>query len=361
MGVFMIKKLFLIAFIFMLSLCVYGEEKSMAELNPEFETRLVNALRTHNTEANEFKKNTPPLVLFHFSDVHGDEAELNRYAKFLKKYDKYFDDAICTGDLVAWNAGSGFGHWGRVKGAEKILFVSGNHDFVKDKPYWDWDDRLTKKEMFDTYYSKFIKNWNVTYEEGNTYYYKDYPEKKIRLIGLDCALKDEENEEQLSWFKGALAGAKVRDLSVIVAYHYNPRNAVQIKCNFTDYDHYDEEGSLDDMTEYNKTVDEFINQGGKFIMWLTGHTHWEQFAYNKDFPKQLYYSIDATSIGFCELYSNMSRIMGTRSQDLANAMVVDTTKEELKIIRIGANETSSLVQRNGITINYKTFEVISQF
>ena len=354
------KLLILLLFLLILtsSLCF---AQSMAELNPEFEGRLINSLRGENVTGNEYYDTSNPFVLFHFSDIHADKLELERYVEFLGVYGKYFDDAICTGDLVELGANTGFDFWGQVPGAEKILFVSGNHDFLRKWEGWDWSDRLKKKEMWDTYFAKYIKNWGVTYEEGNTYYYKDYPRKKMRLIGLDCALQNEEDKEQYEWFKNALTGALDNDYAVIVAYHYNPRNAVQIKCNFNDFDHYDKTGSYDDTHLYNKLIEVFKAGGGKFICWLGGHTHWEQFAYNKDFPGQLYYSIDATNRDQCMMYSNITRRNGHRSQDLANAMVVDTSTNTLKIIRIGANESSYLVQRNGIVINYKTFEVISQF
>ena len=354
-------KLLLVLFL-LLSISSLCFAQSMAELNPGFEDRLIDSFRGRNVKDNEYKDTSNPFVLFHFSDIHGDKVELQRYVEFLGVYGKYFDDAICTGDLVPGAADQGFDFWGEVKGAEKILFVTGNHDFLRTMEGWEWwTNRLNKKEIWDQYFAKYIKNWGVTYKEGNTYYYKDYPRKKMRLIGLDCALQNEENEEQYKWFKDALTGALENDYAVIVAYHYNPRNSVQIKCNFTDFDHYDSLGSYDDMRMYNKIVEVFKAGGGKFICWLGGHTHWEQFAYNKDFPGQLYYSIDATNREQCMMYSNITRRDGHRSQDLANAMVVDTSTETIKLIRIGANEHSYLVQRNGIVINYKTFEVMSQF
>ncbi len=97
--------IFVFVLLFISSLCF---AQSMAELNPEFENRLINSLRGHNTDANEFKDTSNPFVLFHFSDIHGDKTELERYVEFLGVYGKYFDDAICTGDLVELGANSGF-------------------------------------------------------------------------------------------------------------------------------------------------------------------------------------------------------------------------------------------------------------
>ena len=183
---------------------------------------------------------------------------------------------------------------------------------------------------------------------------------------MDCSLRGDEDAGQLSWFKDALKGAKEKDYFVLVAYHYGPdspsASPEQIKCNFTEVDHKGiYEGYQDDTTPYYQAVEDFKAEGGKFVMWLCGHTHWEQFCYSKDFPTQLNYCIDATNRYQSMMYGNMTRKDGTRSQDLANAMVVDTTPNTIKIIRIGANETNLLIQRKGICINYKTYEVISQF
>ncbi|MBQ7256492.1 MAG: hypothetical protein IJS60_02220 [Abditibacteriota bacterium] len=351
----------LIVFMVIVFGCVaFGAEKSTVELNPEFEDHLINALRTHNTKWNEYINNTQAFVLFHFSDIHGDQEELARLADFYNHYQKYFDDAICTGDIIHMTGLDDFTFWGKTPGTEKIMFILGNHDFLNNAE-WNWNKRFSKEELFDNYFAPYIKNWNVTYTKGCPYYYKDYPNKKIRLIAIDGSFRGKDDEDQVAWLKEALTGAKDKDYSVIIAQHYNPADAIQIKCNFTDEDHAGHDGPVGDMTPYFKAVDGFMNEGGKFVCWIGGHTHWEQFGYNKDFPKQLFYNIDAANIELCLMYSNVNRIKGKRSQDLANVMVVDTTTNTIKLIRVGANQTNLLIQRNGICINYKTYEVISQF
>ena len=252
------KYFFLIIFIFFLSTVVFCQEKSMAELNPDFEDHLINALRTHNTAWNEYKNNTKPFVLFHFSDIHGGGYELKRLADFYNHYQKYFDDAICTGDLIHLNGLDDFTFWENTPGAEKFLFVLGNHDFLNND-VGNWNKRYTKQQLFDKYFARLIKNWNVTNKEGCPYFYKDYPEKKIRLIGIDGSFRGKDFEDQLSWLKDALAGAKEKDHSVIMAYHYNPADAIQIKCNFTDEDHAGLDGPVEDMTLYFEAIDSFIN------------------------------------------------------------------------------------------------------
>ncbi|MBQ7257202.1 MAG: metallophosphoesterase [Abditibacteriota bacterium] len=355
------KKIFLLFFLTLITVISFCQEKTMVELNPDFEDHIISAKRTYNRRSFEYQKNTQALVLFHFSDVHGDKVELERYVAFLKHYEKYFDDAICTGDMVNGSAIEGFDFWEQVKGAEKILFIIGNHDYLRDHANWDWNDKLNSRELYDLYFSKYIKNWGVTYKEGDSYWYKDYDAKKVRLIGLNCALRKKEEEEQVRWFIDCLKGAKEKELNVLVAYHYDPYHCVQIECNFTDLNHYIDHSGGDDISAYQKAIEDFKAQGGSFICFIGGHLHWEQFAYNKDFPEQLFYNIEATNRQQSLEFGNVPRVDGRRSQDLANALVIDTTLNQLKLIRIGANETSSLIQRNGIVIDYKTFKIISQF
>ena len=352
------KLLLLLAVLFMLGSQVFAS-KTMAELNPEFENYIRQAMKPKNEEGTIYQGRTIPLSLFHFSDIHGDETELKRYTEFLQKYKKYFDDAVCTGDLIPGNYYDDFSFWGKVKGAEKILMTIGNHDLLKDKN-WDWSKKPTDQETFDRYFAPFIKNWDVKYEEGKTYYYKDYPEKRFRIIALNCGLVGDDEIAQFNWFEKLITDALVKDLAVVILYHYPLRDMVNIKCNWTDPDKY-EVGWTDDINKYQDTLDKFIENGGDFVCWLGGHTHWELVGYSKNHPNQLCICIDAASRWQAEVYDDIFRYDGTRSQDLANAFVADRYSNTIKLIRIGANMSCYMIPRNVFCINYKTFEIISQY
>ncbi|MBP5718717.1 MAG: metallophosphoesterase [Abditibacteriota bacterium] len=364
------KKLIFIIALAAAAACACCAEKSIAEYNPDFENTLIQAMKPKNYPGwAHYQSEVQPLVLFHFSDIHSDGEGFDRYIRFYETYEKYFDDAICTGDLVEWSyAKSDFSFWAKTPGHEKILFVIGNHDTLRDHKDWKvpgvWDDQLSMQETYDGYFAANIGKWGVVYEKGKTYWYKDYPEKKVRMVGLDCMLRPEidkaADDGQYEWFKKVLADAKTKDLSVIMAYHVPPRNCVKIKCNFTDRDK--EEGGINDAAnKYQAAVDEFMKSGGKFVMWLAGHTHWEELCYNKDYPKQLFFCIDSANWFQSNAYSFFDRRKGTKFRDLADAVVVDTSTKTVKMIRVGANLTSDLVPRNGITINYETGEIISQY
>ena len=71
---------------------------------------------------------TDPLVLLHFSDIHGDSVRLSRIINFKNLYSTYIDDVLHTGDSVARDYNSGFSFWDDTTGAETILNCIGNHD-----------------------------------------------------------------------------------------------------------------------------------------------------------------------------------------------------------------------------------------
>ena len=359
----------LLALLALLSLCVPAlcADPTMAELNPEFEARIVNALKPSNA-AYKYREETQPLSLFFFSDIHGDALEFARLAAFYAEYGKYFDGAICTGDLIKASYAEPFDYWGKTPGHEKIMNIIGNHDTLRDHKGWknaDWNDQISMGEAYERYMAPYIAGWDVTYEVGKTYYYKDYDAKKIRMIVIDCMLRPEIDKKaeagQFRWFKETLAGAKEKDLSVIIACHFPMRKNVALKCNFSEYGRGGGAAWYDVLNNYQEAVDLFMKSGGKFVCWFGGHTHKDLIDYNPAYPDQLDVIVSAAGRRNCDQYSDMSRIDGTKSMDLADALIIDTSTSCVKIIRIGANTDSHQVQRNGITINYKTKEIYSQY
>lgn len=346
----------LILLLSLLSLAAYC--KSMAELNPEFENYIIAASRPKNDKQNAYKTYTKPFVLFHFSDCHGDGTELGRYLKFYDKYKKYFDDIIHTGDFCAGTSSDDYTYWKKNK-AHKVLNVIGNHDAIRKNETDDWNDLLSDRELYEKFFAPYVKYWNVWCEE-HTYYYKDYPNKKIRLIVINNMLKNEDDKAQFEWFEKTLKDAKEKDLSVLIGNHFAAYGGVPFKCNWNNTE-WGSSAWFDLILKYEASVDKFMNDGGNFICWFGGDTHWDFIGYGVNYPKQLSICVDATNRLFCDYFSDVTRCDGTKSQDLANAMVVDTTTNTVKLIRIGANVTSYLKQRNTITIDYKKMEVVCEY
>lgn len=314
------------------------------------------ALRPLNIFDQQYLTQPKPLVLFHFSDIHGDQTALERLVEFYEANKSLFDDAICTGDLKAVNTSSSMSFWNAVSGAEDILISIGNHDATNS------DSSLqSESDQYAALFSPYISNWDVTYTSGKTYYYKDYADSEVRLIVLNNMLSDSENDAQLSWFDTVLAGAKTLGYTVLVATHFPNGwgDSSALECNFTDIDATIYAAQSLRGT-YQVKLRDFRTNGGKFACYIGGHVHKDVMKTNADIPDQLGVMVDACSIQQSMAYSDIHRQSDDRTADLANVFVLDTSSNVIKVIRVGADRNRYLVSRKTICINYNTLEIMSQ-
>lgn len=340
--------------------------KSVSEYNPEFTDLINQARKPKNQWSGDYTNPTLPLSLFYMSDIHEDKLELERLIAFYNEHIDKFDDFICGGDMVALAKSTGFEYWSKVRGAEKILFVMGNHEaLISHHPKMDWNELLNAGESFDYYFRPNIKNWNVVYEEGKPYFYKDYAKRKVRLIGIDCMLKNDEATEQGDWLKECLQGAKEKNYTVLILTHFAPLNGEfeKIKSRFTSIDDpfftdVKRYGTYDIYKEYAKWVEDFMKKGGKFAGWLCGHEHRDCIGYFTEYPKQLVFVTDCAGRDKSLYLYDTCRTNGEKSMDLASAIVIDTKSKTLKIIRVGADRDLYLRRKDCITVNYETREII---
>ena len=143
----------------------------------------------------------PSLGLLHISDLHGDQVAAAGILDALERYKEYIDDGISTGDMVNYASDASLKYpegtaWWRATGlAEKMLFTLGNHDNAtvsateydqkEDSECWDGKGiEYAIAQYFEPYDSEFGTSYHRP--EGKCYWYKDYAEQKVRLIGLDC-------------------------------------------------------------------------------------------------------------------------------------------------------------------------------
>ncbi|MBQ7256775.1 MAG: hypothetical protein IJS60_03680 [Abditibacteriota bacterium] len=334
----------------------FNLNKDIIDLNPDFEDYITVGLKS--------KGEVSPFSLLWFSDLHGDKLELQRLTSFYMYYKEYLDEAICTGDNIASSSISDFSFWGEVKDAEKILFTTGNHDTLKShKNGYDWKKQISQKEVYDLYFAPYIKNWNVNYKEGQTYYYKDYPKKSVRLICLDCMQIGDKQIAECEWLKGVLKDAYEKTLSVVVATHmpfiYNKTKTVDCSFNNSDRKLRTIKGypCYDNMRIYQEAVDEFMKEGGLFVCYIAGHFHSDNIFYNEEYPNQLQIIINTSKIAPFES-NDLVRVYGHKSMDLANVLIVDTTTSTLKLIRVGADTNKYFKKRDYLAYNYKTKKVI---
>lgn len=310
--------------------------------------------RLNTGTSNSHTKYPEILTLLHFSDLHNQQSQLERIMNFKKTYEKYIDDIIHTGDSVSLNFNDGISAIKNVADANKILNVIGNHD--ADILYEsDSSPKQTQQTLYNTFFKLYKNDMNIIINENTTYWYKDYDTNKIRLIGLNATLVNDELTIQNNWLQEILSSVP-EEYSVVIIEHYPPKNFSKINCNFTKKDG---SWSLDNMLLseiYLKTVDEFINNGGNFICWLAGHTHFDMICNNPTYPKQLFIHVANTLLE--SYFSDYDRIIDDKSQDVFNVVSFDTILKTIKIVRVGADRDIYLRHRGTIVINYSNKEII---
>jgi len=303
-----------------------------------------------------YKKHLPLFTILHFSDIHGDATGMKRLCDFMDEYGENIDDCICTGDILEGSLESDFDFWAQNGRGNKVLSCIGNHDLLLSHSTWDWSNLLSQEDAYKKFFAPYIANWNCVHQENKTYYYKDYVENAIRLIVLDSNQKSEELDEQLNWLEDVLNDAIKQELHVLIAMHH-PIRMKKIPCNFSTLDKGDFLGDAE-MDVFQDKVAEFVKNGGNFVVWLTGHIHYDYIGHSEKYPDQLCITIEALRCYQAMAYNDADRTEGMPSQDLYNIVTIDTADGLLKIIRIGCDTDRFLRKKDTLCINYKTFEVI---
>ena len=349
------KKIFILSLTLLcLACCVFSA--TVSELNPDFDRYMDTATRWRTREG------TPQTywTCFFFADTHSNGDAFGRLMEFYTEKHKWFDEVYCAGDMVNDNVETDdFTYWSETPGHEKVLMCIGNHDV---KPHKNSDiskEFLSEKETYDMFFAPFIKNWGAVYEEGHTYYYKDYPKKGLRLITVDCMLHGKENDRQYQWFSKTVKDTLQKKYALIIVNHCPLDHNEIIQSNFT-HPTAKYQSVWFNMDSFQKDIENFIDNGGEFVCWLGGHIHCDSICYNRNYPRQLNILIDAADQTQSSWFTDTMRTKGTRNEDIADAIVVNLTRHQIKIIRVGANINEYLQPRNSIVIDYKTREILAQ-
>ena len=344
-------------------------------------TPILSGFRYKAGEVNNMYK---CFTLLWFSDLHSVDRRLTRIRQFYDTYSAYLTDVVSTGD-ACHTYFQNFTYWTSCK-ANSFLNIMGNHEMFGLKQQYTLTNEDTAKKIISKYtnawtvpgysqkqcYKKFIKPFlndtGIICQENKTYWYKDYINDNIRIIGLDmyhwkekisCTIeyaedtgKAKENSlmtvypdnelvdtgEQLVWLQSILEDARIKGYQVICLRH-SPNINKGIKCTFTNL-YYDTQGCPNN--EDLQAVNEFINKGGNFICWLTGHTHADMVGVHSDYQNQIQFAIDTSGAlrqpnTPWDFTGNFSRIENTFSDDLFNIISIDVHNKWITLYRIGCN------------------------
>ena len=206
-----------------------------------------------------------------------------------------------------------------------------------------------------------MEDTGITIPENKCYFYKDYPDYNIRIIGLSCYHWKEnikysdgtpitnypdgepvDTGQQQTWFRSVLEDARQQGLHVICSSHGNAEYISEDTVSFqalAPY-RYTNQDSLISMEMFQE-VQTFIDNRGNFIAWLNGHAHEDHFGVIKDYPQQLQICIETAgalrqSPGSQFEFSGWhDREENTINDDLFNIVSVNIYNKSISLLRIG--------------------------
>ena len=302
------------------------------------------------------------VSLLHFSDIHADRNALKQISEAIDNYDSNIDGSICTGDIVANSYGSISSWWNN-----KIMTCIGNHDSASySSGTYDWT-YLPMSERSALYIEPFEAFWGVNHEQGTSYYYKDFTNKKVRLIVIDTMLymsdsTSSEASAQTVWLQTLLNTAKENGYHVIIATHAPNGLAKSMECSFSKYHTSERVMPIEkDCTLPNSIVDTVktaIDGGLHFVGYICGHTHQDDIWVCAGDSRQLMYCIATSNVENINQWKNTDLWHGENC-NAYNLVTINTSTKTLCLIRGGgANADKFVRERKMICFDYANAKLI---
>lgn len=316
------------------------------------------------------------FTLLHFSDVHRDTANMERLMAFANQFPNEIQEIVFTGDLQPFRYEESVDYWGTM-GFGKVLFSMGNHEVYTNNPsgYPASDieqgtgqpqNQVISPLAYDKYIAPYLTQLGSIVQPTGIddssspyykvcYYYKDYTDYPIRIINLNSQKWD---DNQKTWLISVLADSNNNNKHVIIMEH-NPivqggGHDNMNGCTFVDLT-YGVTGWNSNNTEVIDVVSNFIDNGGIFVCWLTGHVHTDNIGLVHRDARQIDLNIT------CASHNNLSPAaetpVDTFMQDAFNIVSIDTDSKILKVYRIGRIYDRFLQHHESCSIKYDSTDV----
>lgn len=293
------------------------------------------------------------VSFLHFSDPHGDSQSVQRILDYIEDSEIDVDAVICTGDLVDdYYHSSALDWWNNILGTENILTCIGNHDAYSDSKHHS----LPQTDQYAAFFEPYASSWGVTIPTDKTYWYKDFG--SVRVVSLNVMLTGSEvgsdRYDECLWLENVLSDAITNEKSVAIITHY-PCNE-KIESNFTDKDF----NKIDSYIGYqfHMKVRDFVNNGGEFICYLSGHTHADIITRSNSY-QAISLNISVASSSIARNFGCDERLPSGKSLDAFNIVGFDLSRKLIKIVRIGSDRDAYMNHRGTICIDFQNQSIIN--
>lgn len=328
------------------------------------------------------------FVFGHISDLHGDDVRLSNFLQYLEA--KGVDAAMNSGDSVLYNSYDYTTYCQRIAAQYNVpyFFCIGNHESQPTGVSTLFADNI--QPLVSPY--GYLKSANTPADD--CYYYKDFAEKKIRLIVLNYynngVYAGSLGQAQVSWFISTLSSTP-SGYGVLVMLHSaedkvvasSPYDVFFQKVRYTSgnrpitniggnkpvmqiIDAFISRTSISNSyTDNGTTVNIIADFTGiassiEFIAYIAGHSHEDYIGYYENSTnRQLCLGITSGNAlygyGSNKALANQEDLPRGGSgvcQDAFNIYSIDRVRKVVKVARIGADLTFDFVPREYMEIPY---------
>ena len=245
-----------------------------------------------------------------------------------------------------------------------ILQAVGNHDYA-----------YQSNSRYARYIAPMVSRYTNLVQPANAetndlcYYYKDFGE--LRVIFYDTVKDNGDSSHlatQVAWLDSVLDDALANSKHVMIVTHYPFVEADVQKydnCNWRTWFNkpYNNEGITRGQTirdDVLDVVDDFIDAGGNFCCWLTGHTHTMNFLTNSKYPKQAMFNL-----GTANYSKNVPGLVfdGEADNNYDNLCYVGVSKSLhcVFLMKVGSNTDFWMQQRDILVWDFKNSQLIDSY
>lgn len=309
------------------------------------------------------------------TDIHGSVPTFKELVRVSDYFKNLIDFTVSLGDNVLSYYSDGFSFWNDC-GLQNVWNMLGNHD---TRTSGDWQG-AGQQTCYERYIEPYIDNWGVTKQDSSIdpyacYYYKDFAVngsasnsiETIRVMVLDPMFVD---DNQLNWMEARLGEATTNGYSVVILCHYpityttTDTNADistidYIGFNSSTVPHYRE-------SDVRTLVSNFIDGGGKFVCWISGHRHYDEIGTSVADSRIINITLEKSSSSrdsdnedTCGNHEG-ARIHNELSQNSLTFVVIDPVSKYIKLIRLGNTLNCHLRSKKWLCYKYDTKTVIGQ-